>query len=130
MDTELTIQQAAEITGLSVHTLRYYERDGLLKPVHRAANGHRRYLAADIASIEFLTKLRMTGMSIRQMQEFAKLVRENPLGTITERRGILENHECLILQRLEELQRNLAIIQKKIQYYKELEIGNQGAEKQ
>jgi DNA-binding transcriptional MerR regulator len=130
MDTELTIQQVAELTGLSVHTLRYYERNGLLKPVPRAANGHRRYSSADITSIEFLTKLRMTGMSIRQMQEFAKLVQENPQGTISERRLILENHQCLVLQRLEELHRNLAVIQKKIQLYKELEIRNQGVEKQ
>jgi DNA-binding transcriptional MerR regulator len=130
MDTDLTIQEVAKLTGLSVHTLRYYERNGLLKPVPRAANGHRRYSSADIASIEFLTKLRMTGMSIRQMQEFAKLVRENPHSTISERREILENHECQVLQQLEELHHNLAVIQKKIQLYKELEIRNQGAEKQ
>jgi DNA-binding transcriptional MerR regulator len=125
MDTDLTIQEVAKLTGLSVHTLRYYERNGLLKPVPRAANGHRRYSQADIASIEFLTKLRMTGMSIRQMQEFAKLVRENPHGTISERREILKNHECQVLQQLEELHHNLAVIQKKIQLYKELEIKEQ-----
>ncbi|WP_211293193.1 MerR family DNA-binding transcriptional regulator [Brunnivagina elsteri] len=78
MDTELTIQQVASLTGLNVHTLRYYERNGLLKPVPRAANGHRRYSSVDIASIEFLTKLRMTGMPIRHMQKFAKLMRKIP----------------------------------------------------
>ncbi|NJL65194.1 MAG: MerR family transcriptional regulator [Methylacidiphilales bacterium] len=130
MDTELTIQQVASLTGLSVHTLRYYERNGLLKPVPRAANGHRRYTSVDIASIEFLTKLRMTGMSIRHMQKFAKLMQENPQGTISDRRKILESHESQVLQHLEELHRNLAVIQKKIQLYKELEITNRGAEKQ
>jgi DNA-binding transcriptional MerR regulator len=49
MNTELTIQQVAEITQLSGHTLRYYERIGLLSPVNRAANGHRRYSNLDIA---------------------------------------------------------------------------------
>ncbi|GAX40776.1 MerR family transcriptional regulator [Tolypothrix sp. NIES-4075] len=65
METELTIQQVATLTGLSVHTLRYYERNGLLELVNRAANGHRRYLTDDITRIEFLTRLRTTKMPIR-----------------------------------------------------------------
>jgi DNA-binding transcriptional MerR regulator len=65
MDAELTIQQVSERTGLSVYTLRYYERNGLLEPINRAANGHRCYSATNITRIEFLSKLRMTGMPIR-----------------------------------------------------------------
>ena len=76
METELTIQQVATLTGLSVHTLRYYERNGLLEPVNRATNGHRRYRTEDITRIEFLTRLRTTGMPIRQMQQFARLYRD------------------------------------------------------
>jgi DNA-binding transcriptional MerR regulator len=51
MDTDLTIQEVATLTRLSVHTLHYYERNGLLKSLSRAANGHRRYSQPDIASI-------------------------------------------------------------------------------
>jgi DNA-binding transcriptional MerR regulator len=123
MDVELTIQQVAERTGLSVHTLRYYERNGLLEPVNRAANGHRRYCAADITKIEFLTRLRATGMPIRQMQQFATLLRQNP-AAIRDRRAILEAHEREVQQRLQELNRNLEIIRWKIQHYKELEISS------
>ncbi|MDV2995981.1 MAG: hypothetical protein N4J56_005635 [Chroococcidiopsis sp. SAG 2025] len=124
MDVELTIQQVAERTGLSVHTLRYYERNGLLEPVNRAANGHRRYCAVDITKIEFLTRLRATGMPIRQMQRFAILLRQNP-AAVSDRLAILEAHEREVKQRIQELSRNLEIIRWKIQHYKELEISTQ-----
>ena len=85
MDRDLTIQQVAERTGLSAHTLRYYERAGLLDPVGRAESGRRRYAAANLAWLDFLTRLRATGMPIRQMQEFAALRRR---GTETVREGL------------------------------------------
>jgi DNA-binding transcriptional MerR regulator len=120
METELTIQQVAELTGLSVHTLRYYERNGLIEPVSRAENGHRRYSAKDISGIEFLTKLRLTGMSIRKMQQFAILFRQQP-EAVSDRRDILEAHEQEVKQRISELTRNLEVIQWKIKHYKEME---------
>jgi DNA-binding transcriptional MerR regulator len=119
MDNELTIQQVSERTGLSVYTLRYYERNGLLEPVTRAANGHRRYSALDITRIEFLSKLRMTGMPIRQMQEYAALLRQKP-DAIEERRLILEAHEQAVQQQIQQLTQNLELIQWKIQNYKKL----------
>ncbi|MBC6435591.1 MerR family transcriptional regulator [Nostoc sp. HG1] len=119
MDNELTIQQVSERTGLSVYTLRYYERNGLLEPVTRAANGHRRYSALDIARIEFLSKLRMTGMPIRQMQEYAALMRQKP-DAIEERRAILEVHEQAVQQQIQQLTQNLEMIQWKIQNYRKL----------
>lgn len=116
----LTIQQVAQQTGLSVHTLRYYERNGLLEPIHRASSGHRRYSVEDIARIEFLTRLRATGMPIRQMQEFIQLFRERPTA-IAERRHILEAHEQQVRAHIEELTQNLEVIQWKIRHYEELE---------
>jgi DNA-binding transcriptional MerR regulator len=120
----LTIQQVAQQTGLSVHTLRYYERNGLLEPVDRSSSGHRRYSAEDIARIEFLTRLRATGMPIRQMQEFAQLFRERP-EAIGDRRTILEAHERNVQAHIQELQCNLEAIQWKIGYYKNLEAQQQ-----
>lgn len=120
METQLTIQQVAEKTGLSVHTLRYYERNGLLEPVNRAANGHRRYNESDVTRVEFLTRLRLTGMPIRQMQKLARLFYEHP-EAIRDRRAILEEHQRNVQQHIQELQQNLAAIQQKIQFYKKLE---------
>lgn len=64
MGTDFTIQQVAALTHLSEHTLRYYERIGLLDPIYRASSGHRRYSTHDIGWIEFLIRLRTTGMPI------------------------------------------------------------------
>jgi len=73
----LTISDAAEATGLSTHTLRYYERAGLmLDPVERAPSSHRRYTEAEIRWVTLLTRLRATGMPIRRIREYADLVRE------------------------------------------------------
>ncbi|MEU6574672.1 MerR family transcriptional regulator [Streptomyces sp. NPDC046805] len=69
----LTIAQVAERTGLSHDTLRYYEKAGLIERVGRTAGNQRRYRAADLAWLEFLLRLRETGMSIADMQRFAQL---------------------------------------------------------
>lgn len=120
MEQELTIQQVAQTTGLSVHTLRYYERCDLIAPIHRASNGHRRYSAQDIRWIQFLTKLRRTGMPIRQIQQYAKLLRQQP-DAVHERQALLEAHRQTVVEHLQELQQNLAVIDWKIQHYKEIE---------
>ena len=120
MEQELTIQQVAQATGLSTHTLRYYERCDLIAPIHRANNGHRRYSAQDIRWIQFLTKLRMTGMPLRQVQQYATLLRQQP-DAIQARRALLEAHRQTVVQHLQELQENLAVIDWKIQHYKEIE---------
>lgn len=119
MEPELTIQQVAEATGLSGHTLRYYERCNLISPIHRASNGHRRYSAQDIRWIQFLTKLRMTGMPIRQIQQYATLLRQHP-DAVQERRTLLEAHRQKVMEQLQQLQENLAVIDWKIQHYKEI----------
>ncbi|MEL7085397.1 MAG: MerR family transcriptional regulator [Cyanobacteria bacterium J06597_1] len=120
MDKELTIQQAAEMTGLSAHTLRYYERCQLIAPIERASSGHRRYSADDIRWIVFLTRLRLTGMPIRQMQAYAVLARQHP-DALEQRRKLLEAHRQTVCEQIEKLQKNLAIIDWKIQHYADLE---------
>ena len=76
MTPGLPIAAAAEQTGLSADTLRYYERDGLmLRPVPRGTSGHRRYEDADLSWIRLITKLRSTGMPIRDVRRYADLVR-------------------------------------------------------
>lgn len=123
MGTDLTIQQVAALTHLSEHTLRYYERIGLLDPIHRASSGHRRYSTQDIAWIEFLTRLRTTGMPISKMQEFAALRRQGDR-TLAERRMLLEAHRDEVQAQLDKLQHNLSKIEQKIQHYKTLESNN------
>ena len=116
--TSLTISDAARVTGLSAHTLRYYERAGLLDPVDRAASGHRRYAEDDLARIQFLTRLRATGMPIRKVREYAELIRG---GEETERArlALLEAHREAVREHLAETARNLDLIEYKIDLYRE-----------
>ncbi len=120
MARDLTIQQVAEATGLSVHAVRYYEKVGLLALIQRSANGHRRYSPEDVVWLEFLMRLRATGMSIQQVHAFAKLVREQPTN-VKERRLLLEAHRDRVKQNLEKLAHNLQVIELKIEHYQHLE---------
>ncbi|MCL4876561.1 MAG: MerR family transcriptional regulator [Anaerolineae bacterium] len=112
----LTIRQAAEITGLSVHTLRYYEQIGLIHPIDRADNTHRRYTQEDIDWIEFLKKLRATGMSIQDMQIYAELQRQGDV-TLPERVEMLKTLQQDVEAHIQELNEHLDLIRYKIAYY-------------
>jgi DNA-binding transcriptional MerR regulator len=118
MATALTISDAARATGVSAHTLRYYERAGLLDPVDRAASGHRRYAEEDIARIQFLTKLRSTGMPIRQVRQYAELMRAGD-DTHEARLALLVAHREAVRAHLDQTARNLDLIDYKIDYYRE-----------
>ena len=115
----LTISDAAEATGLSTHTLRYYERAGLmLDRVERAPSSHRRYTEAEIRWVTLLTRLRATGMPIRRMREYAELVRQGE-GNEDERLALLEAHRDAVLEQLDAMRRNLAAIEHKIEIYRD-----------
>jgi DNA-binding transcriptional MerR regulator len=116
----LTISDAARAVGLSAHTLRYYERAGLmLDPVERTAATHRRYTDEDLRWVILLTRLRATGMPIRRMRAYADLVRAGG-GNERERLELLEAHREAVLGQLDEVHRSLAAIDAKIDLYREL----------
>jgi DNA-binding transcriptional MerR regulator len=110
----------AQRCGLTTHTLRYYERVGLIQPVGRASNGHRRYSLADEAWIEFLHCLRATNMPIRAMQRYAEL-RHQGESTSLERRKLLEDHQATIAEQIVELQRAHKILEHKIANFRTIE---------
>lgn len=112
-----TISQAADGLGLSTDTLRYYERDQLLlRAVPREPNGHRRHQQADLGWIELITRLRATGMPIRDIRRYAALVRGGD-GNETERLELLQAHRRRVLAQLAEVTANLAAIDHKIALY-------------
>ena len=115
---QLTIQEVAEATGLSVHTLRYYERIGLIHSIGRAQNTHRRYSTDDIGWIEFLKKLRAIGMPIHQMQVYAELQRQGD-ETLPERLEMLKDLRRHVEAHIAELQEHLKLIHYKIELYGE-----------
>jgi DNA-binding transcriptional MerR regulator len=113
---ELTISEVSERTGLTRHTLRYYERDGLMLDVGRAASGHRRYCERDLGWIELITKLRGTGMPIREVRRYAELVRAGD-GNEDERLALLRAHRGRVRAQLDTMAAHLDAIDMKISYY-------------
>lgn len=114
----LTIAEAAERTGLTPHTLRYYERDGLmLHEVGRTASGHRVYTDVDLAWVTMLTRLRATGMPIREMREYAALCRRGQ-GNEESRLALLQAHRSRVLEQLAEVTDHLGAIEEKIGIYR------------
>ena len=125
MKRGLTVQQTAEKTGLSEHTIRYYERIGLIPSINRAENGHRRYSENDIGWIEFLKCLRSTGMPIAEMQRYVGLKQEGD-STLHDRLALLEAHRRRILAQIDDLNRLLERVELKIGYYQSLETQGNG----
>jgi len=114
----VTIAEAARRTGVSVHTLRYYERAGLVvTPVGRTSGGRRRYRELDLKWIVICTKLRATGMPISGICRYAELVAAGP-GNEKERLALLESHREDVLAQLAEIQENLKVIDHKIDVYR------------
>jgi DNA-binding transcriptional MerR regulator len=116
----ISIKEAAVETKLTAHTLRYYERIGLLPSIARDSNGQRRYTAHDLGAIDILLKLRATGMPIGVMQRFVQLL-EAGEGAVPERRALLEAHQRAVRANITELETNLEAIETKISLYKDLE---------
>jgi DNA-binding transcriptional MerR regulator len=106
--------------GMTTHTLRYYERVGLIQPVGRARNGHRRYSDADEAWLNFLHCMRATNMPIREMQRYAAL-RERGDDTSLDRRKILEDHRATIAAQIVALEKAHALLNHKIENYRKIE---------
>ena len=115
-----TIRTMAERCGMTTHTLRYYERVGLIQPVGRARNGHRRYSEADAAWLNFLHCMRDTNIPIRELQRYAAL-REQGEVTSLERRKILEDHQSVVATQIEALEKAHAILTHKIANYRKIE---------
>jgi DNA-binding transcriptional MerR regulator len=118
LEASLSISEAAERTGLSTHTLRYYERAGLmLGGVGRASSSHRRYSDADITWVEFLTKLRSTAMPIVKIREYVDLVRQGE-GSTPARLALLLAHRESVVAQLDDMTHSLAAIDYKISTYR------------
>jgi DNA-binding transcriptional MerR regulator len=113
----LSIAEAAHRTGVSVHTLRYYERAGLVvTAVDRTHGGWRRYQEEDLKWISICTKLRATGMPIRTIRRYAQLVAAGP-GNEPERLALLEAHRADVTAKLAEITESLKLIEHKIDVY-------------
>jgi DNA-binding transcriptional MerR regulator len=116
---ELTIGQVAEQTGLSVHALRYYEREGLLaEPVRRGRNGHRLYSHDDVEWLNLCTRFRAAGMPLSTIRRYADLVRQGP-GKEADRLALLRQHQDEVASQIRALTECLDTITYKVKVYED-----------
>jgi DNA-binding transcriptional MerR regulator len=111
-----SVSEAAERVGLTTHTLRWYEQEGLVEPVGRDSAGRRRYTQQDLDWLGMLTCLRRTGMPVRDMRRYAELARQGDM-TVVARMALFQQHRERVLARIAELQEDLTYIEHKIDWY-------------
>lgn len=111
-----TISEVVATTGLSAHTLRWYERIGLMPHVDRSHTGQRRYTNRDLDWLDLVGKLRLTGMPVADMVRYAELVRAGE-HTFPEREELLTAHREDVRRRIAELEGTLAVLDHKIDIY-------------
>jgi DNA-binding transcriptional MerR regulator len=113
--TTWSIGEAAAKCGLSPHTLRWYERIGLVGPVAKAGDGRRRYSDADLDWLSLITRLRETGMAVSDMQRYAELVRSG--AGEAERFELLKRHRAEVRRALAAQRETLKLLDSKIDTY-------------
>lgn len=117
---DYSIGEFSELTGLGIHTLRYYEHEGLIVPMRNASN-RRRYSDKDIAWIDFIKRLKATGMPIKEIKQYAAL-RAKGSATFTERLEMLIRHRQALNEQIGQLREHEAKLDEKISFYRQ-EIG-------
>jgi DNA-binding transcriptional MerR regulator len=114
----MTVSQAAEACGITAHTLRYYERAGLLTGVPRSGAGRRRYGERELKSVRFIARLRATGMPVLEIKRYADLVRAGE-HTEGQRLDVLLDHRAAVENALNVQREHLTAIETKIAMYQE-----------
>lgn len=117
--SDLSIGEVAERTGLSVHALRFYEREGILaNPVRRAAGGRRLYSEDDVEWLRLCILLRASGMPVPAIRRYTELVRQGD-GNEQDRLTLLRQHEQKVVEQIDELNRCLDVIRYKVAVYED-----------
>ncbi|MFF4155854.1 MerR family transcriptional regulator [Streptomyces sp. NPDC001678] len=121
-----TISEVATYAGLSAHTLRWYERIGLMPHVDRSHTGQRRYTDRDLDWLDLVGRLRLTGMPVADMVRYAELVRQGE-HTFPERERLLSAHRDDVRMRIAELRSTLEVLDYKIDIYADARRASEGA---
>ncbi|MCQ4087438.1 MerR family transcriptional regulator [Saccharibacillus sp. JS10] len=120
MNTTFTSKQVAEETGLSVHTLRYYEQEGLIDNIQRDINGYRIYSASDVVWFHVITYFRRIGLSVNEIKQF-NIPKDGSGSSATARREFMETYRERVVEQMNELQQSLNKIDDKIAFFRDME---------
>ena len=113
-----SIQDVSKKTGLTAHTLRYYEKEGLISGVERSQGGFRQYTDEDLERLGLICCLKNTGMSIQEIARFVQLTHEGD-HTLEERVQLLREHRERVLERMEEMQKHIDKVTWKLNFFTE-----------
>jgi DNA-binding transcriptional MerR regulator len=113
-----SIQDVSKKTGLTAHTLRYYEKEGLIPGVERSQGGFRQYTDEDLERLGLICCLKNTGMSIQEIARFVQLTQEGE-HTLEERVELLRAHREQVLARMAEMQKHLDKVTWKLNFFTE-----------
>ena len=116
-----TIKQISEKTKLTEHTLRYYDREGLIPFISRTSSGIRQFSEDDLEWIHLICCLRNSGMPLQEIKEFMQMCLQGA-DLLEERKALLVKHRTRILDEVKNLENSLGIINYKIDHYKEIGI--------
>ncbi|MGC5018555.1 MerR family transcriptional regulator [Micromonospora sp. DT47] len=118
-EATIGIRAVSERTGLSLDTLRWYEKEGLLPPVDRSPDGRRAYSAASLGFLELIQALRRTGMPVADVRAFVRLLDEGA-ASHGRRMTLLEQQRAAIQRQIGQHTADLATVECKIAHYREL----------
>ena len=113
-----SIQEVSKKTGLTAHTLRYYEKEGLISGVERSQGGFRQYTDEDLERLGLIRCLKNTGMSIKEISRFVQLTREGD-HTLEERVALLRAHRDQVIAKMNEMQQYLDKVNWKLNFFSE-----------
>ena len=126
-----SIRYVSQKTGMSAHTLRYYEKEGLIGAIGRSGCGFRQYTDADLEALGLICCLKNTGMSLREIADFVALARQGDQ-TLAQRVDMLRRHRDNVVQRMSDMQKHLDKVTRKLNQYTDrlaaYEAGKDGAE--
>lgn len=114
---DYSIGEFSEVTGLGIHTLRYYEHEGLIAPMRNSSN-RRRYSDKDIAWVDFIKRLKATGMPIKEIKQYA-ILRSKGDATLLERMEMLIRHRQSLNDQIKQLQEHEVKLNEKITFYQQ-----------
>lgn len=114
---DYSIGEFSKVTGLGIHTLRYYEHENLIIPLRNASN-RRRYSEKDIAWIAFIKRLKATGMPIKEIKKYAVLRAKGDV-TLSERMEMLIQHRQSLNEQIRRLQEHETMLDEKIAFYRQ-----------
>lgn len=113
---EYSIGEFSKLTRLGIHTLRYYEHENLITPGRNSSN-RRCYTDQDLAWIDFIKRLKDTGMPIKEIQHYAEL-RASGEATLSARMEILISHRKALNEQISQLQEHMEKLDEKIEFYR------------